>query len=239
MPARPRPSPRVRRRPLVVRAAKLPITSASCAGVMFVHGAVATMAPVRRRCRSRPRAGSRLPYVFGHSAGTAPAASPARRPAPAALWRTVQRAQMSHALFAERAADDVHDIMRRGAGRLGDQDQATVGQSSVSFSFFNTRSMCCACSSPRSRWKCSSDSSAGSVPSRAAPAESARRSPILERRRLLLIGAHDTHAHVRVRQIGRDLDAGDRDEPDPGSRTSPVRNTPTAWRITSLRRSGR
>src|SRR2546425_8550212 len=37
----------------------------------------------------------------------------------------------------------------------------------------------------------------------------------LERLRLFLIGAHDAHAHVGVRQIERDLDAGHRDEPDP------------------------
>src|SRR6267378_5557906 len=149
---------------------------------------------------------------------------------------------MPHALFAERATDDVHDIMRRGAGRLSDQDQPppAAAQSSVSFSSFNTRSMCCACSSPRSRWKCS----AGLVRRFSSLESCARRNraalaspssdlafsssePITLTRTLACDKSGETSTPVTVTN------------PIRGSRTSPVRNTPTAWRINSLRRSGR
>src|SRR5882762_4599742 len=147
---------------------------------------------------------------------------------------------MPHALFAERATDDVDDVMGRGAGRFGRQDEPTVAQSSVSFSSFNTRSMCCACSMPRSRWKCSSglvrkfssfDSCArrnrAALASPSSDVAFSSSEPMTLTRTLACDKSGETSTPVTVTN------------PIRGSRTAPVRNTPTAWRIISLTRSGR
>src|SRR5467141_3064978 len=156
------------------------------------------------------------------------------------LGERVERAQMSDPILPQCAADDVHDIMRRGAGRLGDQQQPTVAQSSVSFSSFNTRSMRCACSIPRSRWKCSS----GLVRRLSSFESCARRKRAALANPSSDVAFSSSEPMTLTRTLACDR-SGETSTPvtvtNPilGSRTSPVRNTPTAWRITSLTRSGR
>ena len=86
------------------------------------------------------------------------------------LGKGIERSQVTDALNDKSAPHGIHHIVGGRAGRLGNQRYA-VRQSSLSCRSRSTVSMRCACSMPRSRWKCSS----GLVRSRSWPASWARR----------------------------------------------------------------
>jgi len=113
---------------------KLPTTSASRARVTPVQGDVATIVPWRRRCRSCTRADDALIRLRHPAAnGASRVRAPTTIQQSLANGSSVPRCPTRSSPSARRTMSTTSWTW---AGRLGDQQQPTVAQSSVSFSSF-------------------------------------------------------------------------------------------------------
>src|SRR5205807_2829376 len=154
----------------------------------------------------------------------------------------IERPQVTHAVGAERATHRIDDVVRRGplgASRLRHERHAR-DQPAPSLRFRRTWSMRCACSSPRSSSKWSSgvvrSGSSLATWARRKRAALARPSSDFALSSSLPITLTRTRAWPRSAVTSTAVTVTN---PTRGSRTLPVRNAATVWRIASATRSGR
>src|SRR5467141_743040 len=153
--------------------------------------------------------------------------------------KRVERAQVSDPPKPERATHLVDHVVRRGSIPLRDQRHAG-DQPGGSLSCFNTASMRCACSRPRS----SSKRSSGLVRRRSSCASWARRNraTLANPSSVWAFSASVPMTLTRIRAWVRSRDTSTAvtvTKPTRGSRTLAVRNSATVCRISSATRSGR
>src|SRR5204863_4067668 len=151
----------------------------------------------------------------------------------------VERAEVSHATCAEGTPHRVHHVVGRGPARLRDQRHAG-DQPAPSLRFRSTRSICCAWSSPRS----SSKRISGVTRRGSSLASWARRkrAALVRPSSDLAFSASVPITLTRTRACDRSPDTSTAvtvTNPTRGSRTFPVRNAATVWRMASATRSGR
>src|SRR3989449_3361825 len=154
----------------------------------------------------------------------------------------IERPQVTHPIGPDGPPHGVDDVVRGGpigAPRLRDQRHAG-DQPAPSLSPRSTRSICWACSKPRS----SSKRSSGVTRSDSSLASWARRkrAALVRPSSDFALSSSPPMMLTRTRAWARSADTSTAvtvTNPTRGSRTFPVRNAATVWRIASATRSGR